>query len=336
MRTPCQRGMQIRQESRLRERRADIAMAARSFNSFDDYALSLGHRDLRMVALGRSRGPWTHTAADVGGVQVRMARDGGPCLVNAAISQPGVGFLVGVEAAGKVTGNGAIFGARSVMVIPGQVEIESTSLDAVSWFSTFIPASRLYAHDHDRGEQQQIHAGVIHLTAPEGIALHDTLSRVVSAAIGGAFDANPDGQRDASDQLVRAARAFLHMPAPAVARRGRLGRDRIPRTEVVRGVHEFIDSRWPQRIGLEELAAAGRVSIRTLHNVFHEQLGVSPRRFLRLRLLNAVRRELRRADPDETRVGDVLARFGVWEWGRFSRDYRALFGELPSQTQRRP
>ena len=29
------------------------------------------------------------------------------------------------------------------------------------------------------------------------------------------------------------------------------------------------------------------------------------------------------------------SRLGVWEWGRFSGEYGALFGELPSETVRR-
>jgi AraC-like DNA-binding protein len=59
---------------------------------------------------------------------------------------------------------------------------------------------------------------------------------------------------------------------------------------------------------------------------------VPPARYLRLRRLNAVRRELLRAKPGTVRVTDTAMRWGFWELGRFAREYRALFGELPSET----
>ncbi len=33
-----------------------------------------------------------------------------------------------------------------------------------------------------------------------------------------------------------------------------------------------------------------------------------------------------------TTVTEMATRFGVWEFGRFARDYRLLFGEYPSET----
>jgi hypothetical protein len=42
------------------------------------------------------------------------------------------------------------------------------------------------------------------------------------------------------------------------------------------------------------------------------------------------------ADPTESTVTDIATEFGFWELGRFSVEYRALFGEAPSVTLHRP
>jgi AraC family ethanolamine operon transcriptional activator len=34
----------------------------------------------------------------------------------------------------------------------------------------------------------------------------------------------------------------------------------------------------------------------------------------------------------ESRVADIAIRWGFWHMGQFARDYRAMFGELPSET----
>ena len=61
-------------------------------------------------------------------------------------------------------------------------------------------------------------------------------------------------------------------------------------------------------------------------------MGLSPKAYLKARRLNAVRRELLR---DETAVGTIFDRassWGFWHMGQFGRDYKAMFGELPSET----
>ena len=48
--------------------------------------------------------------------------------------------------------------------------------------------------------------------------------------------------------------------------------------------------------------------------------------------MNAARRELRDASPGSTTVTRVATRWGFTELGRFAGEYRAMFGELPSET----
>jgi AraC family ethanolamine operon transcriptional activator len=104
------------------------------------------------------------------------------------------------------------------------------------------------------------------------------------------------------------------------------------RRAAVRRVEEYLDAHERELPSLAELCSIAGTSERTLEYAFREQLGVSPVRYLRLRRLNAVRRELRAAEPGTARVTDVAMRWGFWQLGRFAVEYRALFGERPSQT----
>jgi len=62
---------------------------------------------------------------------------------------------------------------------------------------------------------------------------------------------------------------------------------------------------------------------------------VSPGRYIKTIRLNAVRRELCRAEDPRMSVYDAAARWGFWHFGHFSGDYKKLFAELPSETLNR-
>ena len=100
----------------------------------------------------------------------------------------------------------------------------------------------------------------------------------------------------------------------------------------MRRVEAFLDAHERELPSLADLCAIAGVGERTLEYAFGEQLGLPPSRYVRLRRLNHVRRELRAGDPETTRVTDVAMRWGFWQLGRFATEYRALFGELPSET----
>jgi AraC family ethanolamine operon transcriptional activator len=88
----------------------------------------------------------------------------------------------------------------------------------------------------------------------------------------------------------------------------------------------------PLRIG--QLCHEIDVSERTLRNAFHNLTGTSPLTYLKAEQLNRAHRIFHDADPTETLVKQVAIANGFTHLGQFSRDYKQLFGELPSETLR--
>lgn len=83
---------------------------------------------------------------------------------------------------------------------------------------------------------------------------------------------------------------------------------------------------------LSDLCATIGVPERTLRDCCVKFLGMSPGQYMRLRRLNMVRTELRRADPATTSVAQIARRYCFSELGRFAAIYRRIFGEFPSVT----
>ena len=63
---------------------------------------------------------------------------------------------------------------------------------------------------------------------------------------------------------------------------------------------------------------------------------MSPFRYLGLRRMHLAHRALILADAAKTTVTGIATDHGFWELGRFSIEYRKLFGESPSATLHRP
>jgi AraC-like DNA-binding protein len=78
------------------------------------------------------------------------------------------------------------------------------------------------------------------------------------------------------------------------------------------------------------------VSDRTLRICCQEHLGMGPIRYMWLRRMHLAHQALTRADRSTATVTEIATHFGFCELGRFSVEYRGLFGELPSASLRRP
>lgn len=158
------------------------------------------------------------------------------------------------------------------------------------------------------------------------MALHDKASKL---AMDGAAELTYPASAMALEQdLVRAMVACLAEPGAATkVARGH--------AKVVARFEEFVEYRRYEPVYLAEICAAIGVSERTLRTCCQEHLGMGPIHYLWLRRMHLAHRALLGADADSTTVTQVATEHGFWELGRFSVEYRSLFGEPPSASLHR-
>jgi len=101
---------------------------------------------------------------------------------------------------------------------------------------------------------------------------------------------------------------------------------------IVSRARDFIESSFAERIDIDDIARASGSSRRSLHRAFADILNDTPIRYLNRRRLHNVRRVL--LADGELSVTHAGSLSGLSELGRLSVNYRALFGESPSDTRR--
>ncbi|MFM7425754.1 MAG: helix-turn-helix domain-containing protein [Elainella sp.] len=104
------------------------------------------------------------------------------------------------------------------------------------------------------------------------------------------------------------------------------------RFELVKQAEEYMRTHLETPITLMSLCQALYTSERPLTYGFREVYGSSPMAYLKTLRLYAVRTELQQAEPTTTVIAEIAHRFGFHSMGHFSRDYKTMFGELPSET----
>jgi AraC-like DNA-binding protein len=97
----------------------------------------------------------------------------------------------------------------------------------------------------------------------------------------------------------------------------------------------YLEEHALDAVAVPDVAAAARVSVRSLQVLFQRHLGASPVEHLHAIRLEGARKELLGAGADgEATVRAVAERWGFGNSGRFARRYQERFGERPSETLR--
>jgi len=74
------------------------------------------------------------------------------------------------------------------------------------------------------------------------------------------------------------------------------------------------------------------ISESQLHNAFKSNYGISPKKYLQMLRLNAVKKELFIADPNQHTVSEIAMKYNFIHMNHFSAEYKNVFGECASHT----
>ena len=140
--------------------------------------------------------------------------------------------------------------------------------------------------------------------------------------------------RDEQARLDEESENELVVTLLSAALSGRATADKgmpVSRSRAVQKALEYIDdNRWAV-VTVRDICEHNSIALRTLNRSFRERFGIGPKSYLKQQRLSAIRTELL-ASPPDTLIADVANRWGCWHMGQFAKDYKALFGELPSET----
>jgi AraC family transcriptional regulator, ethanolamine operon transcriptional activator len=126
-----------------------------------------------------------------------------------------------------------------------------------------------------------------------------------------------------------------HAVILAMAAEGQSGPSTIPRRaetrlKVVRRAVDFMHANIEEDIGVPQICAAACASRRTLQYCFEEFMHTTPQAYLRALRLNEARRVLKvRAQQP---ISELATTLGFSNASHFTRHYKLMFDELPSET----
>jgi len=308
-------------------------MPTQSFSSFEAFFDANRHANLRAMVLGPDRGNWVLTNLVVHKLGVQFGQAGGNAVVEGAPQPGGVSIFILTQGLSAMSGNGRRFDDQTLLVAQSGDDFCLAADSWRRWCSLYIPNEELAAAIPNSPSVVASMRGVCQLT-PHRMERFRSVIQQLDEAVQQAPDVFKSiaAQKAARQKLVPEIRNVLAGPQGAAAT---IGRHVVPRNQIIRVSMDFVDQHGGEYLSVERIATAAGVSERTLRDAFQQYFGVAPVRYLNRRTLHQVRKALKTADPSLTTVTEIATQFGVWELGRFARDYCSLFGELPSETLRK-
>ncbi|MEL7039143.1 MAG: helix-turn-helix domain-containing protein [Cyanobacteria bacterium J06592_8] len=107
------------------------------------------------------------------------------------------------------------------------------------------------------------------------------------------------------------------------------------RAKLIAQAEKEILANLDRPVTLKQLAQNLESSSSALSYGFQDLFGVSPMRYLKVQRLNAVRQRLKASEPESCTITTLANQFGFYSPSHFTKDYKTMFGELPSQTLQR-
>ncbi|MGY4501820.1 AraC family ethanolamine operon transcriptional activator [Bradyrhizobium sp. GM24.11] len=298
--------------------------------SFDEYSDMVIGATVNFLLTGPSQAPWSVGHCKLGSIVLQFGVEGGSKIVH-GVSHPDVlSFIFQDEKiADRLIFDGQILQPQDFVVLPPGSDFTFASCGIHRWMSISMPVGLFETFSTKTGRKR--------LACLEKekrvISPSEQLLKCLTAAAASTVvlmrekqTSTLDGFGVASLNALISAIADLDNEMRPPTEKSRLSSDTVAKAlKYARG------QKWGG-LQVADLALAADVTGRTLLRTFRQQLGVGPASYLKLRQLNMVRRALRGTCEPSSKVTNTMSEHGVTEFGRFASEYKALFGERPSET----
>lgn len=315
---------------------ADYSFQQRLTRDSDEHAESLKAWDQIYDQL--SPGPFAGKVVDVWFKGLQIFRE----TTNRAVSQSGTSwdgcYVVGIPVA--MEGNGLfsrqVLTRDSMLTFHSDQEFTLTAPEGFDVVAIAIPEATLI-EAMQPGSVEELRRlfpqSPTVMVAPPG-QLDELRNCLLSIFDPGSFEpellAYPQVQKAMSSAIIGHLAEVLgsatQAPLPSRSFKGRC--------HVVKEATSYALAHTTEPITVADLCTRLNISRRLLNYCFQDVLATNPVHYLRSLRLNGVRRELRQPRHSPGSIRDIAGKWGFWHLPRFASEYRALFGELPSETAR--
>jgi AraC-like DNA-binding protein len=311
-----------------------MRVAFRTFADPGEFAAMLDPSMVEVVPFGRGRFTAELATVEAFRIRLRWISESFPRLAH--VQHPPdrayFGFLAD-EASAPVVIDGMSVTADAVFQFGPAASSNQHSLGPIRWANISIDRGGLDAMSPDVAEKVAVACGGSRVVIPAKSAMR-SLRRLHAEAVAFAIQssatlAEPEAARAMESQVVDALADCL-----ADSEQRRPTRVQVRHATVMQRFRDLLDVNLDRTLYLPEVCAALGVSHRTLSYCCQELFGMPPKRYFHLRRMYLVRRALQQADRHATNVTKIATRYGFWELGRFSVQYKAWFNETPSVTLR--
>lgn len=306
-------------------------MARLVFRDFDEFADSLRGIAGQFIPTAPAVGEWWTEAVRPGGLTLFQAQIGGSTTF-AGDGQPG-SYTLGVPMTdpAQIRIDSHQLEPDSYLLLREDQPFTFTGKDVVRWAGVTIPLNNRLV-EAELFFSACSSGGTRLRTALPSL---DRLRRITERANSAASNVSEPAAITALEQEVGVCVAHI-LECSTRVRDRRVSRQQFSRGRVIARTLSVIEANDGQPLFIDDMCRATQVSERSLRNIFHEFFGVGPMRLLKVRQLREIRAALLRADPQRDTVARIAARFGIWDFSLFARNYKQLFGEAPSRTLRTP
>ena len=231
-------------------------------------------------------------------------------------SSLGIGFMP--EPSGACTLNGINLGQHNLVLLPPKASFDARFSGSTSFMLISISLDTLSEY-----AEKALMPNRVWQTTAQGAA--NTLQSLKGWAKRSRASTQPLPSRDLIDDLIASLSWDSDLNAP-------LRLNACDQFKIYNRARDWIKSNLQHKISIAAMSRDIGACRRSIEYSVKSMTGESPQRYIRLMRLNEIRHALLHVGVEDGTITSLAYQWGISHLGRFSQEYAALFGELPSVT----